>query len=261
MEGHILLVDDEPAIRLFLGDELAQAGYSVQKAACGEDALEILRDEDVDLVILDLRLGDMDGLRMMAEMEDLSMPPEVVMLTAYADLNSAIEVMRRGGYDYLTKPCHPEDLLNSIERGMTRRREKLRQQELLNLISNSAQQLLSQSDSWPSGQSSLLAGRGLTLDMDRLWVARNGQPVRLTLSEFHLLACLMAKEGQIVSYRELVQVLHGHNVELEDGEASQAVRTHLWRLRKKIGNGPNNVPYIMNVKKQGYRFVGGGGEK
>ena len=254
MKGHILLVDDEPAIRLFLGDELAQAGYSVLEAACGEDASEILRNEYVDLVVLDLRLGDMDGLRVMAELECLPLPPKVVMLTAYADLKSAIETMRRGGYDYLTKPCRTEDLLNSIEKGMARRREELRQQELLKLISDSARQLLSQSDSQSSEQSSLLAERGLVLDLDHHSVVRNGQSVHLTPSEFHLLACLMTRAGQVVSHHELMQELHG--CDTEDLDASQAVRTHLWRLRKKIGEGPDGVSYIVNIKNQGYKFVG-----
>lgn len=257
--GHILIVDDEPAIRLFLGEELAQAGYEVLTAASGEEALARLQTEPVDLILLDLMMDGIDGLQVMTELEQQTLPPVVIMLTAHASLDSAIGAMRRGGYDYLIKPCRTEELLSRVEQGLARRRAALRQQELVRLIEETARQLRQtpppEPPAAPPALPRVLTGRGLLLDRERRVVTRRGQPVHLTPTEFRLLQCLMERADQIVSLTELMRELHG--VAGESREASQALNTHLWRLRRKIGDGPDGGPYIENVRGQGYRFVGG----
>lgn len=253
----ILIVDDEPAIRLFLGEELAHAGYQVLTAASGEEALARLQQETVDLILLDLMLGGVDGLQVMAEVERRPLPPVVIMLTAHASLDSVIEAMRRGGHDYLIKPCRTEELLASVERGLARRREALRQQELVRLIEDSARQLRAEAQppgaARPPAPARFLEGRGLLLDRDQQTVTRHGLPVHLTPTEFRLLRCLMERAGQIVPLAELMQELHG--AAGERWEAGSALNTHLWRLRRKIGTGPEGSPYIENVRGRGYRFV------
>jgi DNA-binding response OmpR family regulator len=258
-KGRILVVDDEPTIRVSLGETLARAGYAVLTAASGEEALALLQEETVDLILLDLKMEGIDGLQVMAEVEKQSLPPVMIMLTAHASLDSAIAAMRRGGHDYLTKPCRPRELLVSVEQGMARRREALRQHELAHLIEHSARQLRGNSQpekTAPPAQPHLLEGRGLVLDRERFTVTRSGQPVHLTPSEFRLLLCLMARADQVVSFRELTQELYGSEEGME--EAREAITTHLWRLRQKIGNGPDGAPYIVNVRGQGYKFIGGG---
>jgi len=256
----ILIVDDEPAIRLFLGEELAQAGYVVLTAASGEEALTRLQKEPIDLILLDLMMTGMDGLQVMAEVERRPLPPVVIMLTAHASLDSAIETMRRGGHDYLIKPCRTEELLASVERGLARRREALRQQELVRLIEDSARQLRAEpqlpAEDRPPAPARFLESRGLLLDREQQTVTRHGQPVYLTSTEFRLLQCLMERAGQIVPLAELMRELHG--AAGERWEAGPALNTHLWRLRRKIGDGPGGVPYIENVRGRGYRFVGRG---
>lgn len=258
-QARILIVDDEPAIRLFLGEELTQAGYHVLMASSGEDALARLQRESVDLILLDLMMDGIDGLQVMAQVERQPLPPVVIMLTAHASLDSAVEAMRRGGHDYLLKPCRTEELLASVERGLTRRREALRQQELLRLIEDSARRLRAAAPSVepsPPAPPRFLEGRGLLLDQEQEIVTRLGQPVHLTPSEFRLLQCLMARAGQVISPRELLRELHG--VDGRAWEARQALSTHLWRLRKKIGNGPDGEPYVVNVRGRGYLFAGRG---
>lgn len=260
-QARILIVDDEPAIRFFLGEELAQAGHQVVTAASGEEALlwlELER-EPVDLILLDLMMEGIDGLQVMAQVEQQPLPPVVIMLTAHASLDSAIEAMRRGGHDYLVKPCRTEELLASVEKGLARRREALRQQEVLRLIENSARQL--RVASWPQEEEAVeppalprfLEGRGLLLDRERGTVTRLGQPVHLTPTELRLLRCLMARSDQVVSVQELMRELHG--IDGREWEARQALSTHLWRLRKKIGSGPDGEPYVVNVRGRGYTFV------
>jgi DNA-binding response OmpR family regulator len=255
-EGRILIVDDEPSIRLFLGAELAQAGYQVLAVASGEEALALLQEEPVDLILLDLKMDGVDGLQVMAELEKQPLPPVVIMLTAHASFDAAIVAMRRGGHDYLIKPCRIEELLASVEKGLARRREALQRQKLACLIEDSARQLRGASppeEKAPPAQSLLLKARDLILDRERHTVTRGGQPVRLTPTEFRLLSRLVAWAGQVVSFRELVQELYEGEGEMEWDR--QAIRTHLWRLRRKLGNGPDGVPYIVSVSGQGYRFI------
>lgn len=254
--AHILIVDDEPAIRLFLSEELAQAGYEVTTATSGEEALARLEERPIDLILLDLRMQGIDGLQVMAEVERQPLPPVIIMLTAHASLESAIEAMRRGGHDYLLKPCRTDELLASVAAGLARRREKLQQQELLRQIEVAARHLQGGSGPErgdPGGKPRFLEVRGLLLDREQNTVSRQGRPVHVTPSEFLLLQCLMERAGQIVSYDDLMRGLHGSDS--EKWEARQALSTHLWNLRNKLGDAPDGEPYVLNVRGQGYRFV------
>jgi len=256
MKEHILIVDDELAVRFFMSETLSQAGYQVTAAASGEQALALLQQYPIDLILLDLKMEGMDGLEVMAEVERLPLPPVIIILTAHASLDSAIRAMRRGGHDYLLKPCRTEELLASVEKGLAHRQKILQQQALLHQIESSIRQLRlgSPPESLPASvKPRFLEARGLLLDREQHIVTRQGRPVHLTPSEFKLLCCLMEQAGQIVSPDELMRVLHG--TEGDKWEARQALNTHLWNLRRKIGNASDGRPYLMNVRGQGYRFV------
>jgi DNA-binding response OmpR family regulator len=277
-QKRILIVDDELAIRLFIGEELSQAGYEVLTAASGEEALRTLQTEAVDLVLLDLMMGGIDGLEVMrhivqlATSESALSAPAVIMLTAHASVNSAVDFMRQGGLDYLIKPCRTEDLLVSVERALTRHEQTLQRQELIRLIEFSARQLqhVAQSDGarFPARSQRVkdeggevyapltrcLEGRGLVLDWDQREVTLDGQPIHLTPTEFSLLRCLMEHADQVMSPQALMRALHGPG-ELPVSESRQALSTHLWRLRKKIKEAPDGKPYIVNVRGQGYKFI------
>jgi DNA-binding response OmpR family regulator len=293
-QKRILVVDDELAIRLFIGEELSQAGYEVLTAASGEEALTKLQTEAVDLVLLDLMMRGVDGLDVMKHIVQqatnemgLSVGPSasapaVIMLTAHASVDSAVDFMRQGGLDYLIKPCRTEDLLISVERALARRAQALQQQELIRLIEFSARQLqqVAQGDRKCSPAHSLgpersirfehgregaedaalpssaryLGGRGLLLDWEQRTVTLNGQPIHLTPTEFSLLRCLMEQADQVVSPQDLMRAVHGH-AEVQVEESRQALNTHLWRLRKKIAEAPDGKPYIVNVRGQGYKFI------
>ncbi len=259
-KGRILVVDDEPAIRLFLREELAQAGYTVCTAASGEEALVFLEAKPVDLILLDLKMEGLDGIQVMKEVAREKLSPVVIILTAHASLESAIEALRQGGYDYLLKPCRTEELLASVEKGLTRRREELRRRKLTRLIEESARQLQDASSPGeeegeePSARPRFLQARGLLLDKEQYTVVRQSQPLHLTSTEFRLLACLMERADELVTFRRLAEELHGHAS--EKWEARQTLSTHLWRLRRKVGTGLDEKPYIVNVRGRGYKFVG-----
>jgi DNA-binding response OmpR family regulator len=261
-EACILIVDDEQAIRFFLSEELAQTGYRVLTASSGEEALVRLQEKEIDLVLLDLQMGGMDGLQVMEEIEKRPVPPEVIILTAHASFDSAVDAMRLGGCDYLRKPCRAKDLLSSVEKGLRKRRKELQQQQMLRLIEETARQLQPSSPpatgSVPPPQR-FLEQRGLLLDREAETVTQYGEALSLTPTEFRLLACLMEWPDQLLGYCELAASLHGRrDREWDEWEARAAISTHMWRLRRKLGSGQDDNPYIVNIRGRGYKFVGGG---
>ena len=260
-ETCILIVDDEQAIRYFLSEELSHAGYRVLTASSGEAALVRLQQESIDLVLLDLKMGGMSGLQVMREIEEQPLPPEVIILTAHASFDSVVDAMRLGGSDYLRKPCDTKDLLFSVEKGLAKRRKALQQQQMLHLIEETARQLQPSPSlaAEPAIQPPrFLKERELLWDRETETVTLRGETLALTPTEFRLLACLMEKFDRLVSYRELVAALHGSESEgWDEWEARAAISTHLWRLRRKIGQDPDGNPYIVNVRGRGYKFVGG----
>jgi DNA-binding response OmpR family regulator len=255
---HVLIVDDEDSIRYFLSEELKRVGYAVQTAASGEEALARLQTQTVDLILLDLKMGGMDGLKVMEKLAELPLSPAVIILTAHASLDSAVEAMRLGGCDYLRKPCSTEKLLESVEKSLSKRRDTLQQQEMIRMIAETASQLQAGIPpvSAPPKQVRFLEGRGLLLDLEQEVVTRDGEELVLTQSEFRLLACLMEYAGRTVSYENLYTAVHGHQ-DTRNWDVRQALSTHLWRLRRKLGECADGSPCIVNVRGRGYKFIGG----
>jgi len=254
----ILIVDDEAAIRLFLSEELSAAGYAVLEAASGEEALALLQEKTIDILLLDLKMGGMDGLLVMEEVKKQLLPPVVIVLTAYASLDSAVGAMRRGGYDYLTKPCRTEELLASVAQGLAKRRRDIKREEMIRSIEKAARQLRGEARLFEEAEAipRYLEGRGLMLDRKQKVVTKLGQVLHLTPTELDLLTSLMERANQPLSYRELATALHGRRGgEWKEWEAHQNLSTHMWRLRRKLGEAPDSEPYIVNIRGRGYKFV------
>ena len=255
----ILVVDDEPAIRFFLSEELRDAGYEVAAAASGEEALAYLEQHPVDLVLLDQRMPGMDGLQTMAEIRRRPHPPEVIMLTAHATLDTAITAMRQGGGDFLTKPCDTADLLVSVRRGLLRRKKALKRDAMAHLIADTARQLMDADPSAaplaasPPSPERYLHGQDLLLDQTVKVVRQAGEELALTPTEFDLLAAFMSRPDRPLDYVELVLEVLGQK--MRHAVAQDALGTHLWRLRRKLGDSPKGGPYIVNVRGRGYKFV------
>lgn len=137
-KGHILVVDDEPGVLTTIQAILKMEGYDVQGAASGHEALNTVRRQTFDLILTDLRLGSDDGLDMLAELRKLAPDTVAIVLTGYASLESAIEAMRQGAYDYLAKPTDVEELKLTVARALDRQRlqrelaERVRELETAN---------------------------------------------------------------------------------------------------------------------------------
>jgi DNA-binding response OmpR family regulator len=265
----VLIVDDEASLRYFLNEELEEEGYQVYTAADGLEALALLQQTPVDLAIIDLQMPGLNGLELMAAIQDLADVPELIMLTAHATLETSIEAMRRGSTDFLLKPCDVNELLDSVERAMVRRRKKLQQKMAASLLADSlglgsreGQAASEESTATviapsvsPSSHPSLpgFSARGLILDMTTMTATKNDQLLSLTPTEFRLLAILMKYPNHLHTFQELAEVTHAQQV--DPFQARDLLKSHIGRLRQKLGQTPDGKPYIINARGVGYKFV------
>jgi DNA-binding NtrC family response regulator len=123
---NVLLVDDEAVFAGNMSRLLAKRGYAVAAAHSGGEAIDRLRSQAFDVVVLDLKMPDMDGIATLQEIKRLGLDVETLMLTGHGSIDTALEAIQMGAYDYLTKPCEIGELVAKIE--SARQRKKLREE-------------------------------------------------------------------------------------------------------------------------------------
>ncbi|OQX65034.1 MAG: two-component system response regulator [Desulfococcus sp. 4484_242] len=139
MKIRVLLVDDEKDFVDALAERLSMRNYDVTVALRGEEALDKLRQYNFDVVILDVRMPGIDGNEVLSEIKRIKPLTEVIMLTGHATVESAIEGMKQGAYDYLIKPCETEDLVTKINRAYEKKaehEERIREAKVKEIISS-----------------------------------------------------------------------------------------------------------------------------
>lgn len=254
--ARIMIVDDEVHIRYILCEELSRHGYEVSTAASGEEAVAMLQKGTYDLILLDLVMPGMGGLEVMREVRTLAPDTVVILLTAHASLDSAIEALRYGGHDYLTKPSSTDEILSSVEEGLEKRRRLVQQQELIRQMGDLARQLAGrvgepmEIERPRQEQPRYLHVGHLLLDKGRQSVNSSGQSIPLTASKYRLLLCLMERAGTTVSFGELAEAVHG--AACDKTAARDAITTHMWRLRRKLDTADPSQAQIVNVRGEGY---------
>lgn len=215
----ILLVEDEPTLRHQLRQQLQEAGYAVDEADNGRDALHLGETEPFDAIVLDLGLPQIDGLTVLRRWRALGQGTPVLILTARDNWHEKVEGIDAGADDYLTKPFHMEELLARL-RGLIRR---------------------------SAGQSSPLLRCGpVTLDTRSGRVTVHDQSIVLTSHEFKVLAYLMHRPDAVVSRTELTEHIYAQDSDRD----SNTIEVFIARLRKKL---PPNL--IETVRGLGYRLV------
>ena len=119
--SRLLIIDDDEDVRLLLRDLLEESDYEVQTAQCGEDALRMIRSSTYDLVVTDLRLTGMHGLEVIKEVKAIDAGIDVIVMTGYASVNSAVESMKAGAVDYITKPFNSDQIRMVVKKNVERR--------------------------------------------------------------------------------------------------------------------------------------------
>ena len=225
----ILVVDDDKSIIEIVQAYLEQAGYSVLTAYNGTSAMDTLRREKPDLLILDLMLPDRDGwdiTRSIRNDKRFATTP-IIMLTARVDDSDKIVGLELGADDYVTKPFNPREIVARV-RALLRRRQ-LDQAEQIDFLEVGLLQLD-------------LGSRTLTAD---------GKLIEVTPTEFNLLKIFMESPGHTFGREELLEKALGYGYE----GFGRTLDTHIRNLRKKIEPDPQNPTYIQTVYSIGYRLV------
>ena len=255
MAPKILIVDDEGAVRESLSALLTVEGYQTDTAESGERALEILREAEFDLVLLDIRMPGLDGVEVMHEMRKYHPETRIIIITGYGSLESAIEAIRAGAQDYLLKPYGAEDILVSIQKSLSEKEAKARKEILIDQLTSSLEQL---KDMEGLRKTELPARRvvnlplGVMVDLERREIWRGSERVHLTPTESRLLGTFLENRGRVLSHQELVFMIQG--VEVPEDEAPEVLRPMVSRLRKKMARFPGVEAWVSNVRGTGYLF-------
>jgi DNA-binding response OmpR family regulator len=243
MKSSILIVDDEIVARQSLTDILKLEGYNTVAVPNGPSAVEHVRTHPVDLVIVDLRMPGMDGLQVVQAINQVSPDTEVVLLTAYGSMDTAVQALRLRIHDYLTKPASPPQVLASVKKGLARRTAKLRAKA----------GAASAAESGELGREVELPD-GTVVDFSRRQIRAGRRLTHLTPAEGRLLRILMENEGKVFSHRELVLLVQGY--ETSQREAPEILRPLVSRLRHKLESFPVLSQRVASVRGTGYVYEG-----
>jgi DNA-binding response OmpR family regulator len=240
MKGTILVVDDEPITRQSLSDILRLEGYEVASVANGEEAIEHMKQNYADLLILDLRMPGMGGVDVMHAMSQISQDAEIILLTAHGSMESAVDALRYRIHDYLLKPASPKQILDSVERGLARRAMRFEQGARIDFTR-------------PVGTTAAIRfSDGTWVDIQRRMVGLEEFSVQLTQSEGQLLKVFLENPGKVYSHRDLVLLVQGYSA--SQGDAQEILRPLVSRLRQKVKPFAAIYDHIISVRGTGYVF-------
>ena len=226
MSSRILLVEDEPGLRMTLTDRLASEGYAVEGREDGESALEAVSN-GFDLILLDVMLPGMSGFDVCRAVRQKGIDTPILILTARGQVTEKVVGLKLGADDYLTKPFDMLELLARIE-------------ALLRRGPGEAARPVS---TYRFGE--------ILVDFRRAKVTRAGKPVMLSARELQLLKYLIDHRGLMVSRDELLHEVWGY----EAMPSTRTVDVHVAWLRQKLEERPKYPQYILTVRGLGYRFA------
>jgi DNA-binding response OmpR family regulator len=227
----ILIVEDDIELAQWTSDYLQGKGYQTQITTSGLEAVTLITKQVPDLVLLDGKLPDLDGLDVCRQVR-LSYKGPIIMLTARDEEIDEVLGLEVGADDYITKPVRARALLARI-RGLLRRHQSLANETVQPTNNN---------------QISLA---GLSIDKDKRLVELNNCQINITSNEFNMLWILASNAGEVVSREQLVKALRGFDYDGFD----RSIDLKVSRLRKKLGDNPNEPYLIKTIWGKGYLLV------
>jgi DNA-binding response OmpR family regulator len=251
--ANLLIVDDESSIRLTLGALLKREGYDVSSAENGPEAVALLERQLFDLLLVDLKMPGMDGMQVVAAARERQPNIAIIVLTGHGSLDTAVEGLHQGVFDYLLKTTEPAQVIERVKAGLAQRSQRLRERTLLDVVSSAVQELRgSQSGAQPASGSSerAITVGALHLDTWRQEATLAGRTLPLTPTEFRVLLCLAEHASTMLSYGQLVRCAQGYDA--DELEAGELIKPHIHHLRQKLEPDPSTPRYILNVRGKGY---------
>ncbi len=229
--AHILVVDDDPQIRSLLDEYLTENGMRVSTASSGREMMRTLDDETIDLVILDLRLNDEDGMSLARSLRE-RLTVSVIMLTGVRDEADRVMGLELGADDYVTKPFSPRELLARIRTVLRRAKTAT-------------------ADAAPRREIRAYRFGQFELNLrTRRLKRQDGRSINLTNGELNLLAALLAAPERILTRDQLLEASRVYDNEVYD----RAIDIQVLRLRRKIEEDPAHPRYIITERGVGYVF-------
>ena len=227
MSTRVLVVDDEMPIQRFLKPALTASGYEVLTAENGREALRLIATAAPDIVVLDLGLPDMDGKEVLTQVRTFSSVP-VIVLSAREREAEKIAALDLGADDYVEKPFAIGELMARLRTA-------------------------SRHSASGRAEVSHFEAEGLSVDLDRRLVSRNGQPIKLTPKEYDLLAIFVRHAGRVVTHRQILAQVWGP----AHAEATQHLRVFIGQLRSKIEPEAETPKLLLTEPGVGYRLWAG----
>jgi DNA-binding response OmpR family regulator len=227
----LLILEDDDRIRASLRLALLDEGYDVRDAPAAEDALEVVRREQIDLMLVDLMLGGMDGYSFIRAVRPISEAP-IIVLSARNDTHDIVAALEAGADDYVTKPYEVKEVTARI-RALRRRSMRV------------------PASPAPGNRLVLDSGHGpLVIDLDAGRVTRGEEAVHLTVTEYRLLAELGSPPGRMLSRQQLLENVWDRGFFGDE----RIVDVHIRRLRTKVERDPSHPKVIVTVRGMGYRL-------
>ena len=264
LQHPILIVDDDNRLRLSLSLILQKEKYRVDTAANAEEALAQLGSHKYDLMFLDLNMPGMSGIDLLVEVHKHYPNIPVLILTAYAALESAIQAIRLGARDYLIKPVEPELILTRVAEILAEREQPARKKEIISQMQNLLSELqeINGEDTTPTSALAALSpddpARFLRkgdfdLDLHARHASLNGRYLPVSGANFDFLCTLLRHAPKAVPHKTLVKEAQGYDTTI--AEARDLSRWRIHELRKVIEADPRHPQYILTVRGIGYRLA------
>jgi DNA-binding response OmpR family regulator len=223
----ILVVDDEQKILNVIQAYLIKEGYEVLTASDGEEALNIFKNQQIHLIILDLMLPKISGEQVCNRIRATSSVP-IIMLTAKTEEDNKIEGLAIGADDYITKPFSNRELVGRVK-AIIRRTYR---------------------DNKPLAELLIINNGDLEINIEKMTIKKQGGTIILTSNEFKILIALLVNPGQVFSREQLVSKAFGMDYDGFD----RTIDTHIKNIRQKIEDDHKNPKYIISVYGVGYKF-------
>lgn len=225
-EAYVLVIDDEPQIRNLLQITLESNGYKVQNAATAREGLVLSTNHPPDIVLLDLGLPDGSGQSVLKKLRGWYTKP-VIIISVQNDEEDIVDALDNGANDYIVKPFRTGELLARLR---------------------SALRLSAGEEDFP-----VLHFNDLEIDLSSRTVKKEGEIIKLTATEYSLLALLAQNEGKVLTQQYILKQIWGPTYT----EQSQYLRVYVAQLRKKIETDPNHPLHLITETGVGYRFLSG----
>ena len=222
-KAEILIIDDEPQIRKLLQINLESNDYKVIQASTGKEGLILSANHPPDLILLDIGLPDKSGHEILKELREWYNSP-IIILSVQDNETDIVSALDNGATDYLTKPFRTSELLARIRSAIRRSQNT-------------------------ENNSNIICG-DIEIDLISRTVKRKGETVKLTSTEYNLLALFAKNEGKVLTHQFILKEIWGYSYQTE----TQYLRVFVGTLRKKLEEDPNSPKHILTESGVGYRF-------